>query len=101
MSDSISTKFLIVGGGPAGYTAAIYGARANLQPVLVQGDQPGGQLSITSEVENYPGFSKVIQGPWLMGEMESQAVHAGADEYMLKPFDRDCLKQAFAHVGLM
>jgi thioredoxin reductase (NADPH) len=79
LSEAIQTKFLIIGGGPAGYTAAIYGARANLQPILLQGDQPGGQLSITSDVENYPGFSTVIQGPWLMSEMESQAAHAGAD----------------------
>lgn len=78
MSETIRTKFLIIGSGPAGYTAAIYAARANLQPILLQGAQPGGQLSITSDVENYPGFSSVIQGPWLMGEMENQAVHAGA-----------------------
>lgn len=79
MNPPVSTKFLIIGGGPAGYTAAIYGARANLQPILLQGDQPGGQLSIASEVENYPGFSQVIEGPWLMSEMEGQAIHAGAD----------------------
>jgi thioredoxin reductase (NADPH) len=79
LSERIQTKFLIVGGGPAGYTAAIYGARANLQPVLLQGEQPGGQLSITTEIENFPGFSRPIQGPWLMSEMETQAKHAGAD----------------------
>lgn len=79
MNETIRTQFLIIGGGPAGYTAAIYAARANLQPVLLRGDQPGGQLSITTDVENYPGFSSVIQGPWLMTEMEKQAEHAGAE----------------------
>jgi thioredoxin reductase (NADPH) len=79
LAQPIKTRFLIIGAGPAGYTAAIYGARANLEPLLLQGDQPGGQLSITSEVENYPGFSSAIPGPWLMTEMEGQAFRAGAD----------------------
>src|SRR6516165_1362412 len=78
MSKPTHAKIVIIGSGPAGYTAAIYAARAMLEPILIAGIQPGGQLTITTDVENYPGYADVIQGPWLMDQMQKQAEHVGA-----------------------
>src|SRR5437868_14960260 len=75
-------KVIILGSGPAGYTAAIYAARAMLEPVVIQGNQPGGQMTITTDVENYPGFAEVVQGPWLMEQMQDQAAHVGTEFVM-------------------
>ena len=92
------SQVLIIGSGPAGYTAAIYAARAMLKPTIVQGLQPGGQLTITTEVENYPGFGDVIQGPWLMEQMEQQAKNVGTNiindmitkvDFSKKPFSAE------------
>src|ERR1700746_1268936 len=77
MADSEHSRLVILGSGPAGCTAAIYAARAMMQPLMLAGLQPGGQLTITTEVENYPGFAQAIQGPWLMEQMQAQAEHVG------------------------
>ena len=77
MATTHRSKVLIIGSGPAGYSAAIYAARANLEPIMVQGLEPGGQLTITTDVENYPGFADIIQGPWLMEQMAGQAQAVG------------------------
>jgi thioredoxin reductase (NADPH) len=99
MPDSHHSKVLIIGSGSAGYTAAIYAARANLQPVLVRGLQPGGQLTITTDVENYPGFADPIQGPWLMEQMEAQARNVGTQMFDDTIVSTDLSKRPFVAVG--
>ena len=99
MTQRHHTKFLIIGSGPAGYTAAIYAARANLQPILVQGLQPGGQLTITTDVENYPGFADIIQGPWLMEQMQKQAEHVGTRVITDMIVKADLSQRPFTCVG--
>jgi thioredoxin reductase (NADPH) len=93
------TKVLILGSGPAGYTAAIYAARAMLKPILVHGSQPGGQLTTTTDVENYPGYSKVIQGPWLMDEMKGQAEAVGTEMIQDHISKVDLSKKPFEAMG--
>jgi thioredoxin reductase (NADPH) len=93
------TKVLILGSGPAGYTAAIYAARAMLKPILVHGSQPGGQLTTTTDVENYPGYSKVIQGPWLMDEMKGQAEAVGTEMIQDHISKVDLSKKPFTAIG--
>mgnify|MGYP001237812570 CR=1 FL=1 len=94
-----TTRMLIIGSGPAGLSAAIYGARAGLEPIVVQGLQPGGQLTITTDVENYPGFRDVIQGPWLMQEMQAQAEHVGTRMLWDTIVDIDLSGPPFRAVG--
>ncbi len=96
---NIHTKVLILGSGPAGLTAAIYAARANLQPVIVAGMQPGGQMTITSDVENYPGFPDVVQGPWLMEQMQKQAENVGTRIVSDLITKLDLSKRPFTCVG--
>jgi len=92
-------KILILGSGPAGYTAAIYAARAMLEPVLIQGIQPGGQLTITTDVENYPGFADVIQGPWLMEQLQQQAENVGTELIQDHIVDVDLKVRPFTLTG--
>jgi len=99
MSEAKHTKVLILGSGPAGYTAAIYAARAMLKPLLIQGSQPGGQLTITTDVENYPGFADVIQGPWLMEQMQAQAEHVGTEVVLDQITKVDLQKRPFRLEG--
>jgi len=93
------SKLVIIGSGPAGYTAAIYAARAMLEPTLIQGMQPGGKLTITTEVENYPGFADVIQGPWLMEQMKAQAEHVGTNIITDHIMEVDLSKRPFTMKG--
>ena len=99
MAEMIETAMLIIGSGPAGLTAAIYAARAGMNPVVVQGLQPGGQLTITTDVENYPGFRSAIQGPWLMEEMQAQAEHVGTRMVWDQIVDIDLNARPFRAVG--
>jgi len=99
MTKDIKTKLLIVGSGPAGYTAAIYAARANLHPNMVTGLTPGGQLTITTDVENYPGYENVIQGPWLMEQMENQALKVGTKIHNDIISTIDLSKKPFRAIG--
>lgn len=99
MPERRHSKVLIIGAGPAGYTAAIYAARANLQPLLVTGLQPGGQLTITTDVENYPGFAEIIQGPWLMEQMQRQAEHVGTRVVIDMITEIDLARRPFVAIG--
>ena len=95
MTNNIHSKLLILGSGPAGYTAAIYSARAMLEPTLLTGIEPGGQMTITTDVENYPGFADIIQGPWLMDQMKGQAENVGTNIVFDTIIDVDLSKKPF------
>jgi thioredoxin reductase (NADPH) len=95
MTKTTHAKVVIIGSGPAGYTAAIYAARAMLEPILIQGSTPGGQLTVTTDVENYPGFADVIQGPWLMEQMQKQAEHVGTKIFTDHVTDIDVTRRPF------
>ena len=99
MPDTHHSKVLIVGSGAAGYTAAIYASRANLKPALVRGIQPGGQLTITTDVENYPGFAEAVQGPWLMDQINEQAKNVGTKMFEDTIVEADLSAQPFRAVG--
>lgn len=99
MPTTHDTRILIIGSGPAGLTAAIYAARAGMKPIVVQGMQPGGQLTITTDVENYPGFRDVVQGPWLMEEMQAQAEHVGTRMIWDQIVDVDLSQRPFRATG--
>jgi thioredoxin reductase (NADPH) len=99
MPQTHHTPVLVIGAGPAGYTAAIYAARASLSPILVAGLQPGGQLMITTDVENYPGFAAAVQGPWLMEQMEAQAAHVGTTLIHDLIMDVDFSRRPFRCIG--
>jgi len=99
MPEHHHSKVLIIGAGPAGYTAAIYAARANLRPILLSGLQPGGQMTITTDVENYPGFAEIIQGPWLMEQMHAQAEHVGTRMIMDMAASLDLGRRPFVARG--
>src|SRR6476661_1360033 len=99
MGQTTHAKVVIIGSGPAGYTAAIYAARAMLKPILIQGIQPGGQMTITTDVENYPGFADVIQGPWLMEQMQKQAEHVGTQLFFDTIVDVDLSRRPFVCTG--
>ncbi len=99
MPEQHNSKVLIIGAGPAGYTAAIYAARANLHPILATGIQPGGQLMITTDVENYPGFADIIQGPWLMEQMQLQAEHVGTRIILDHIVSLDLARRPFLAIG--
>ena len=99
MSTHHHSKVLIIGSGSAGYTAGIYASRANLSPLLVRGMQPGGQLTITTDVENFPGFAEAVQGPWLMDQMEAQAKAVGTQMIEDTIVSADLSKRPFTLTG--